>query len=113
MFKWWSFDEGFQYYTYSSHFQKIESYYQVAGFRPISLCNVIYVIIANSLANRFKYVLEATISEKQSAFMPGRMITDNAIIGLKCIHSLRKRLKGRYGHLAFKLDMSKAYDCVE
>jgi hypothetical protein len=58
-------------------------------------------------------VLNGVISESQSAFIPGRLISDNAIVGFECIHALRSKKKGKQGALALKLDMSKAYDRVE
>ncbi|KAK3230966.1 hypothetical protein Dsin_002847 [Dipteronia sinensis] len=62
---------------------------RLTDFRPISLCNVLYKIIANTLANRFRLVL-----------------------GVKCLHNLKMR-KRKEGSMAIKLDMSKAYDRVE
>jgi hypothetical protein len=62
-------------------------------FRPISLCNVIYKIVAKCLVNRMRPLLKDIISETQSAFIPGRIIIDNATIAFKCIHALQKAQK--------------------
>ncbi|KAK2657967.1 hypothetical protein Ddye_011019 [Dipteronia dyeriana] len=85
---------------------------KVTDFRPISLCNVIYKIVAKALANRFRCVIGEVVSDSQSAFVPGRLITNNVIIGHECMYALRTRRRKR-GSVALKLDMSKAYDRVK
>jgi hypothetical protein len=67
----------------------------------------------NFLANRLKVVLSKYISEKQSAFVEGRSIIDNALIAIELIHCLKRRTKGGKGELALKIDFSKAYDKVD
>ena len=100
-------------YTHIFLIPKVKSLEKMSDFRPISLCNVIYKIISKVLANRLKLILPQLISPTQSAFMLGRLITDNVLVTYETLHAMHCRKKGRKGVLALKLDISKAYDRVE
>ncbi|CAN0826136.1 Transposon TX1 uncharacterized 149 kDa protein [Linum grandiflorum] len=92
---------------------KIESPSRMTGLRPISLCSVLYRIVAKVLANRLRKVIPKLISEEQSAFIAGRSIIDNVMVAFEAIHSMKKRYTGKCGDMAVKIDISKAYDRVE
>jgi hypothetical protein len=60
-----------------------------ADFRPIALCNVMLKIITKTISNRIKPILNSIISPHQSAFLPGRLITDNTLIAYETFHYLK------------------------
>ncbi|CAM8954066.1 unnamed protein product [Rhodiola kirilowii] len=81
--------------------------------RPISLCSVAVKIITKILATRLQPILNQVISVYQSAFIKGRIITDNFIVAHEISHFL-KNSKGKNNcYASLKMDMSKAYDRVE
>ena len=81
--------------------------------RPISLGNVVSRLISNVVANRVKPMLPCVTSDSQSAFVLGRLITDNTTIAFEMVHRVWNRRWGKVGHMTVKLDISKAYDRVE
>ena len=82
----------------------------IGDFRPISLSNSIYLIIAKVLANRLRLVLPAIISPFQSAFLPGRQMSDSIVTAEEIVAAWRR--DSTPGFL-WKVDFSKAYDSID
>ena len=92
---------------------KINNPSKMTDFRPISLSNVVYKLVAKVLANRLKVLLPHIISENQSAFLSERLISNNVLVAFELMHYLEHKNEGKENFMAVKLDMSKAYDRVE
>ena len=78
---------------------KIDNPEKVTPFHPIGLCTVVYKVISKMLAARLKLLLPDRISATQSAFVPGRIITDNVIVAYECLHTMKKRKTGKWAHV--------------
>ena len=50
---------------------------EIKSYRPITLLNVSYKIIAAAIADRIRQVLPSIIDKDQTGFMKGRFIGDN------------------------------------
>ena len=79
------------------------------NYRPISLLQVDYKILARIMANRFKTVLPKIVSENQSCCIVGKDIADT-ICNVRDIIDL-VNMDNLEGYIV-KLDQEKAFDRV-
>ncbi|XP_074300778.1 uncharacterized protein LOC141632098 [Silene latifolia] len=91
---------------------KCDSPEEVKDYRPISLCNVIMRIITKCITNRMQRVMGYLVGDYQNAFLAGRNISDNILLAHEAIHKVNSHKHGKSGRVAFKADMSKAFDRV-
>jgi hypothetical protein len=96
--------------TFLSLIPKANKPTNFGDFWPISLCNLCYKIISKIIANRIKPILSRSLSTEQLGFLKGRQIQDAIGTTHECLHSINKnKLKS----LVLKLDLRKAYDCID
>ena len=83
---------------------------QIKSYRPITLLNVSYKIIAAAIAKRFKKVLPTIIDKDQTGFMSGRFIGDNTRLTYDLIQELKKEDRSA---LFLSLDIEDAFNAVD
>nr|KAJ0197187.1 hypothetical protein LSAT_V11C700342420 [Lactuca sativa] len=89
---------------------KVDSPGKVSDFRPISCCSVIYKCISKVIVARIRNHLGSIVAENQSAFIPGRSITDNILLSQELVRGYH-RDRG-FSRCALKVDIQKVYDIV-
>ena len=82
----------------------------VGNYRPITLLNSDYKLMAKILVSRIAVPLDSVLDVTQSAFVPGRWIGDNVLYHMEEIEYLES--VHQTGCIAF-LDFQKAYDRVD
>lgn len=82
---------------------------RVHNFRPISLLNTPYKIVAKVFANRMKPLLHNWILPSQTGFVPNRCILDNIFLAFE---GIEWTLKNKQNLSMLLLDFEKAYDRV-
>ena len=81
----------------------------IRQFRPITVINVIFRILAKGYANRVTLLADSVTHPNQSAFIQGRYILDGVLVLHEVLHEVRsKHLRAVF----LKTDFHKAYDTV-
>ena len=80
------------------------------NWRPISLLNTDYKILAKIIASRLQKVLPSIIHWDQTGFLKNRYIGENIRLLLDSIH-LSKKMETN--GIVFSIDFEKAFDTVE
>jgi hypothetical protein len=88
---------------------KTEDRSRIKNFRPISLLNTMYKVIAKIYANRMKPLLHHWILPSQTGFVPNRCILDNIFLAFEAIDW---SLESNQDISMLLLDFEKAYDRV-
>ncbi|GKB40109.1 putative RNA-directed DNA polymerase, partial [Tanacetum coccineum] len=88
---------------------KVSNPIHVKDYRPISLINIHYKLIAKVLASRLAKVVDKIVSQEQSGFILGRQILDGPLMLSEMIDWFKKKKKKM---LIFKVDFEKAFDYV-
>ncbi|KAL3699290.1 hypothetical protein R1sor_017312 [Riccia sorocarpa] len=89
---------------------KVDNPLTVAHWRPITLLNTIYNVIAKLLAARMAMVLPRKVPVQQQGFLRGRS-THNCILTFALVHKSLKR--ERKHAIFFSLDQEKAFDRLQ
>lgn len=90
---------------------KVPNVTNVGQYRPIALANFKFLIISKILADKLAPFMNLIISPKQRGFIKGKNIKDGICITSEAINHLHQ--KAYAGNLAFKVDISKAFDALE
>ena len=84
----------------------------LSNYHLISLCNTMYKIVMKVIVANIYPMLSNLVSPYQTTFVLGRKGIDNVIILQELVHTMSK-MKGKGGFMAIKIDLEKAYDCLE
>ncbi|CAL8167543.1 unnamed protein product [Prunus armeniaca] len=88
---------------------KAERPTSIPQLRPISLCNTLYKVVSKIHVARLRPLMSKLVSPTQVSFVLGKRITDNIVVAQELLYKF-KISKRKKGFVAWKIDLSKAYD---
>ena len=82
---------------------------RLENYRPLSMLNTDYKILARVMANRMKRVIGTVVGNTQAYSIPGRDIADT----ISSIRDTIHHMKSTKGGIVLSLDLNKAFDRVD
>ncbi|XP_020694319.1 uncharacterized protein LOC110108146 [Dendrobium catenatum] len=82
----------------------------ITDYRPISLCNTLFKIIAKVIAGRLKSMMPSIVKDSQAGFVKSRNSTDNILLANDILSLINK--KGVDNIFCAKIDIKKGFDSV-
>ena len=95
--------------TFLTLIPKLDKPQTFTDFRPISLCNLLYKLIAKVIAVRLKPFLDTGITPEHFGFLKGRQITEPIGIVQEILHTVKTK---NICAFILKLDLIKSFDRV-
>lgn len=95
--------------SFLSLIPKVDNPQNFEEFRPISLVDCLYKIIAKMFSNRLKKVITRLVSKCQKTFIPGRQIQYGVVVPNELVDMA---VRGKRRCILLKVDFEKAYDNV-
>ena len=81
---------------------------RLENYRPLTMLNVDYKILARVIAGRLKNVIDKVVGDRQAYSIPGRSIIDT----ICSIRDIMEYMRERKGGIVLSLDLNKAFDRV-
>jgi hypothetical protein len=96
--------------TFLTLIPKADASSSFGDYKPISLCNLFYKLISKIIAIIIKPILSCFLSQEHLGVLKGCQIIDAIGTTQECLHSIKSK---KSKALILKLDLKKAFDCID
>ncbi|KAA3474114.1 reverse transcriptase [Gossypium australe] len=101
------------FYRFAPHRRRTSKIKGLKGDREGGNSDHILEGVEACIIDEMNVFLDASYEKGESAFLSGRLITDNILFAYEILNVYKQKRLDKLGHFAFRLDMSEAYDKVE
>ena len=95
--------------TFIDIIHKVDNFDTFGDFMTISLCNILYKIVANILSLRLNPLLSKYVFEEQFVFLKNKHIHEVVGFSQETFHSIKNKY---FNSFVLKIDLEKEYDKV-